>query len=107
MNDREAKNALANCCIFGLIQLTIRQQTNALQNILDDNRLEYVQLSTGKMSGKRYILNQLTYFKLAHRPTNADCGLIAHYLSCHHCDSFALCRVDFSGHDAATRLVLW
>lgn len=84
---------------------TIRQQTDALQHVLDDNRFEYVQLS-GRQPSCPSPKCTKTYLELTTSTGNADSGLVAHDLRRDHRDGLTLRGVDLSGHDAATRFVL-
>jgi hypothetical protein len=43
--------------------------------------------------------------KLTTGSCDGDSGVISHNLRCDHCKSLALCRVDFSWHDTAPRLI--
>ena len=70
------------------MRLTVGEEANTLQDILDDDRFEDIQL------------------KLTICACDADSGLVAHDLCGHHREGLALSRVNFAGHNAATGLVL-
>jgi hypothetical protein len=46
------------------------------------------------------------YLELSASASNADGGLVAHYLSCDHSHSLALRGIDLTRHDTAARFVL-
>lgn len=87
------------------MKLTISQEPNTLQEVLDDHRLEDVQLFT-RTSADAPMLRTLTYLELSTRTRDANGSLVANNLRRDHGQGFALGRVDLAGHDAATRLVL-
>ena len=84
---------------------TICKQTNALQNILDDDRLEDVQLqqsSDNRLHGHRI----QSYLKLTVRARNTDNSLVADDLSSDHGHGLTLRWVNLARHDTASGLVL-
>ena len=66
----------------------VGEQTDALQNVMGDQRLEHVELEVAK------------------RAADADGHVVAHDLRAEHGQRLALRRVDLAGHDRAARLVL-
>ena len=90
------------------MQHTIREEADRLQNILDDDRLEDVQLqhsSDHRIHGHhgRHIAS---YLKLAVRTRNTDNSVVADDLSSDHGHRLALRWVDLARHDTAPGLVL-
>lgn len=87
---------------------TVSKQTNALQNVLDDDRLEDVQLSnrTDVSIRKTDTLGR-AHLELSTSTSNTDYSLVADDLRRNHSQRLTLCGVDLARHDTATRLVLW
>jgi hypothetical protein len=77
-----------NHAVLGEAARTIGEQADALEHVLDHNRLEDVQL------------------KVAVAPRDRDRRVVAHDLGRDHRESLALRRVDLARHDRAARLVL-
>src|SRR5258706_4400781 len=67
---------------------TVGQQANALQQVVDDHRLEHVQLEVARRTGQ------------------VDRHVVAEHLAAQHRQRFALGRVDLARHDPAAWLVL-
>lgn len=86
--------------------LTISQETNALEDVLDDNRLEHVQLRSSEHTADENCYDEI-YLELAACTRNTDSSLVAHDLRCNHGEGLALRRVHLSGHNATAGLVLW
>lgn len=87
-------------------KLTISEQANAVQNIFRNHRFENVQLH------QKSILSQChqklsCHLELPASTGDTDCGLISHNLGCDHGQGLTLSGVDFAGHNAASRFILW
>ncbi len=65
----------------------ISQQAHALQKVVSNHRLEYIQL------------------EIAGCATDIDCDIIAEHLAAQHRHRFALGRIDFAGHDGTAWFV--
>ena len=78
----------ANDAVLSERPRSISQQPDALQNILDDNRFEYIQ------------------FELAVGTSDRYGRVVTHNLSGNHSHGLTLCGVDLSRHNATARLVL-
>lgn len=84
---------------------TISKETDALQDILDDHRLEHVQLKNAS-EARPFLACCQTYLKLAVGTSNAHSGLVTHDLGGNHGQCLALSGVDLARHDTAAGLVL-
>lgn len=73
--------------VLGEASSAISQQSDRLQQVLDQDGLEDVQ------------------FELTVRTSDGDSGVVTHNLSGDHGQGFTLGRVDLSGHDGRSRLV--
>ena len=88
------------------MRLTVGEEANTLQDILDDDGLEDVPL-TRNVSRVAFNARFEAYLKLAAGASHANRGLVAHDLCSDHGESLALSGVHLARHDTATRLVLW
>ena len=66
----------------------VGEQTHALQEIVDDHRLEHVE------------------FEISHRAANVDRHVVAEYLAAEHGQRLGLGRVDLARHDGTARFIL-
>lgn len=88
------------------IRLTVREQANALEHVLDNNGFEDVQLRGVNVVFRRQIPNNRTNLKLSVGARDADNSLVANDLRADHSHGLTLGGVDLPGHDTAARLVL-
>lgn len=106
VNERDAKQNRQFRIYTPTNPLTIRQQPNALQDILDDNRLEHVQLRNLISTSSQSPHKLAPHLELPHGAPNADRSLVPHHLRRDHRHGLALRGVHLARHDAASRLVL-
>jgi len=78
----------SNDTVLGETPRAVSEQPNALEQVLDQDRLEHVE------------------FELTVRSSDRNGGVVSDDLCGNHGQSLALSRVDLSGHDRRTRLVL-
>ena len=71
----------AFCAVLLEHDARVGEQANTLVEIIDNKRLEDVQL------------------EIARCAADVDCHVVAHHLRCHHCHCLALRGIDFAGHD--------
>ena len=114
---------------------SIREETDGLEEVLDQDRLEDVELKKIERKGRRDATRRKrrrervsfgsfhprahrfegsrqkqfdtqTHLELSVRSSDGDGSVVSHHLASDHGQSLALSRVDLSGHDGGSRLVL-
>lgn len=118
--------------VLGERPSSVGEKSDGLEEVLDQDRLEDVELKRRKKKERRRVegkgrkrsasgrsrpfdpsettvwtIRELpTHLELSVRSSDGDGGVVSHHLASDHGQSLALSRVDLSGHDRRSRLVL-